>query len=520
MNKVQNSIFRLLLELDEICKKNDIEYCLCGGCALGIERHYGFIPWDDDIDLFITRENYKKLDKVLKETEIPGRAWVTQDNYENYDNPLSRYVDLNTTQITKSRIGDGTPQGQMVEFFILDPYPNSREEQEEYNKYMWLYCELQASRFVAANIGMKTSVVDSNLYDYYSREILNRGKKEVLDEIERNYLTYDIDSCDYMCSRWGIQASVIKKEWIQNLVRREFEGHMLPFFKDNIEYLYYTEYGYNWNFLPSEKARTSHNVITSINTSYKKHWAELEQLANKNNFVEVMTEAKREGLKRKFVDVEIQELVADQKKVHLEILAEELQKTDLKFDFEKIEEYKDLFSEYFGIQTEKRYYKAERKADISEELFEIMVLTLIYSNKIDAANIYIDLYRDYERAEYCRKLVEQIVALKHAKYSNKIEDVAKYLGSLEKDFGVVNHIEVDRTRTWYKAQSEDTDTEERILELYDSIYYQDDYENKKYIGDLYYNLGNIFEAEKWYMPALSSLNGMLLLDINRKGFHG
>ena len=200
--------------------------------------------------------------------------------------------------------------------------------------------------------------------------------------------------------------------------------------------------------------------------------------------------------------------------------AEELQKTDLKFDFEKIEEYKDLFSEYFGIQTEKRYYKAERKADISEELFEIMVLTLIYSNKIDAANIYIDLYRDYERAEYCRKLVEQIVALKHAKYSNKIEDVAKYLGSLEKGFGVVNHIEVDRTRTWYKAQSEDTDTEEKILELYDSIYYQDDYENKKYIGDLYYNLGNIFEAEKWYTPALSSLNGMLLLDINRKGFHG
>ena len=59
---------------------------------------------------------------------------------------------------------------------------------------MWLYCELQASRFVAANIGMKTSVVDSNLYDYYSREILNRGKKEVLDEIERNYLTYNIDS--------------------------------------------------------------------------------------------------------------------------------------------------------------------------------------------------------------------------------------------------------------------------------------------------------------------------------------
>ena len=99
MNKVQNSIFRLLLELDEICKKNDIEYCLCGGCALGIERHDGFIPWDDDIDLFITRENYKKLDKVLKETEIPGRAWVTQDNYENYDNPLSRYVDLNTTQM-------------------------------------------------------------------------------------------------------------------------------------------------------------------------------------------------------------------------------------------------------------------------------------------------------------------------------------------------------------------------------------------------------------------------------------
>ena len=51
----------LLAEFDRVCKEHNIEYFACGGTLLGAVRHGGYIPWDDDIDLMITRDNYNKL---------------------------------------------------------------------------------------------------------------------------------------------------------------------------------------------------------------------------------------------------------------------------------------------------------------------------------------------------------------------------------------------------------------------------------------------------------------------------
>lgn len=51
----------MLLELDEYCRDNNLEYYMCGGTLLGAVRHKGFIPWDDDIDVLMPRKNYEWL---------------------------------------------------------------------------------------------------------------------------------------------------------------------------------------------------------------------------------------------------------------------------------------------------------------------------------------------------------------------------------------------------------------------------------------------------------------------------
>ena len=58
---VQNKILETMKYIDELCEKYNITYYIMGGTALGAVRHGGFIPWDDDLDIFMTIDNYEKF---------------------------------------------------------------------------------------------------------------------------------------------------------------------------------------------------------------------------------------------------------------------------------------------------------------------------------------------------------------------------------------------------------------------------------------------------------------------------
>lgn len=67
VKEIQKVSYDILLEIDRICKKYDIGYMLVAGTALGAVRHQGFIPWDDDLDIGMTRHDYERFIEALKE---------------------------------------------------------------------------------------------------------------------------------------------------------------------------------------------------------------------------------------------------------------------------------------------------------------------------------------------------------------------------------------------------------------------------------------------------------------------
>ncbi len=84
---VQNKILYTMKYIDRLCCENGIVYYIMGGTALGAIRHGGFIPWDDDLDIFMTPQEYAKFKQVFekqKSTEFVLQEWKTTPDYLEY----------------------------------------------------------------------------------------------------------------------------------------------------------------------------------------------------------------------------------------------------------------------------------------------------------------------------------------------------------------------------------------------------------------------------------------------------
>ena len=84
---VQNKILDVMKFIDKVCRDNGITYYIMGGTALGAIRHGGFIPWDDDLDIFMTSAEYKKFEEAfnkLKSKDFVIQEWRTVDSYLEY----------------------------------------------------------------------------------------------------------------------------------------------------------------------------------------------------------------------------------------------------------------------------------------------------------------------------------------------------------------------------------------------------------------------------------------------------
>ena len=70
IKKLQEKSLEMLLFFKDFCDKHSLSFFFCGGCLIGAVREGGFIPWDDDVDVFMPRDDYEKLIEIFnKERE-------------------------------------------------------------------------------------------------------------------------------------------------------------------------------------------------------------------------------------------------------------------------------------------------------------------------------------------------------------------------------------------------------------------------------------------------------------------
>lgn len=136
---LQEKLLEIMVDIDLFCGKYSIDYCLMAGSALGAERHKGFIPWDDDIDIYMTEQGYadfrtafgkygNKEKYYLQEwgkSEVDGKTMITMAK-----------VRLNHSQINEATYHDwNTHKGIFVDIFILHNCPSDKRLQRK--QYLW-----------------------------------------------------------------------------------------------------------------------------------------------------------------------------------------------------------------------------------------------------------------------------------------------------------------------------------------------------------------------------------------------
>ena len=136
----------LLMQLDAVCKKYGLKYCVGAGTMLGAVRHKGFIPWDDDIDVYMLREDYDKLLSVASEFHYP---YFLQNSYTE-ENLLRAYTKLRngmTTGTTKRDRYRKMNHGIFIDIFPLDGIGTN----PLIDRYQYIINRIQRGLFVCFN---------------------------------------------------------------------------------------------------------------------------------------------------------------------------------------------------------------------------------------------------------------------------------------------------------------------------------------------------------------------------------
>lgn len=126
VREVQDKILEIMKYIDTICRNNGIVYYIMGGTALGAIRHGGFIPWDDDLDIFMTPHEYDKFKVAMTQENNPHfvlQEWRTVKDYLEYAK-----VRMNGTTFIEDNFKDwkNLHQGIYVDIMILHKVPDSR----------------------------------------------------------------------------------------------------------------------------------------------------------------------------------------------------------------------------------------------------------------------------------------------------------------------------------------------------------------------------------------------------------
>ena len=259
IRQIQLKCLELLVVVDDICRRNGIQYSLCGGSVVGAHLYGGCLPWDDDIDLMMTRENYDKFNEIAPSELSQGLSIHNFNLTEDFTTPFTKVMNDRTTIVQH----DGVVSGVFLDITVYDRIPLNKLS--EIDKFLWKISQIimigkvkpSCPKDKMRNFMLSTVFSDKRAFFLKFQKIarfLGKAHKYCYSELFGAF-----------ANTIGYEARIF-----ENYTDIDFEGGRFMIVRDYIDYLI-TRYNRTDFHEPKEKQVAPHYKYVNFELPYREY---------------------------------------------------------------------------------------------------------------------------------------------------------------------------------------------------------------------------------------------------------